>query len=182
MYRTIMVGLDGTLPARRAVSYALILGRSSGARLRLARAVSSPEDAARAAADLDDLRLRLSGQVGGEIEVEVLVGQPGETIAAAASRQPVDLLILAARESKVIDEVIRRARVPVLLVPRAHRRPWPAARLPRVLVPLDGSQLARRVLPSALTLAAALGAELLLLHVIIPPGYTSADLTAYVPY
>jgi nucleotide-binding universal stress UspA family protein len=180
MYRTIMVGLDGSASDEQAVSCALALKRSGETRLLLARAVLTPADAAGAAVSLGDLRRRLGDPP--EVAAEILVGRMSEVIAAAAGRRQVDLLVLADGAPDVVGEVARSAGVPVLLVPGAAARPWPAARPPRVLVPLDGSRLAREVLPSALALATVLEAELLLLHVIIPPGYASADLTAYVPY
>jgi nucleotide-binding universal stress UspA family protein len=61
----------------------------------------------------------------------------------------------------VADEVLRHADVPICLVP-AGSRPWHVG---RVLVPLDGSQLAEEVLVPALRLADSFSAELVLVRV-----------------
>jgi nucleotide-binding universal stress UspA family protein len=93
----------------------------------------------------------------------------------------------------VADEVLRQAGVPVLIVPpqaaetvvvttqgvgtqrqRAHTyaSAWPGAdEQPRILVALDGSDLAMRALDPALALAEVLKAELVLLRVVEPPGW-----------
>jgi nucleotide-binding universal stress UspA family protein len=71
----------------------------------------------------------------------------------------------------VADAVLREAEVPVLLIPAACQHRWPTARQPRILVPLDGSNLATQALGPALDLAELLGAELLLLQAIPPIPY-----------
>jgi nucleotide-binding universal stress UspA family protein len=64
----------------------------------------------------------------------------------------------------VADRVVQRARVPVLVVPRAAPR-WPAGQLIQVLVPLDGSPLAEAALMPARGLAMALRGDLHLVRV-----------------
>jgi len=71
----------------------------------------------------------------------------------------------------VTDEVLRHANVPVFLVPAMVARPWPADRPPRILASLDGSALAQEVVNPASDLAAALGAELVLVRVAELPVY-----------
>jgi nucleotide-binding universal stress UspA family protein len=65
----------------------------------------------------------------------------------------------------VADGVLRRAPVPVLLVPATCEHRWPGGRPRRLLVPLDGSAYAEEALAPAAQLARAAGAELRLLRV-----------------
>jgi len=60
--------------------------------------------------------------------------------------------------------------------------PWPRDRPLRVLVPLDGSELAQETLGPTAKLARTLGANIQLLQVIVPLTYTYADPAAYLVY
>jgi nucleotide-binding universal stress UspA family protein len=68
----------------------------------------------------------------------------------------------------VADEVLRRVPVPVLLVSAVCTQIWAEHQPPRVVVPLDGSDLAEEALGPARDLAVTLGSELLLLAVVEP--------------
>lgn len=83
---------------------------------------------------------------------------------ATRARQPLNRAWLGS----VTDDLIRRSRVPVLLI-RAHEEFAGAAPgLGRLLVPLDGSSGAERVIPHAVALARAFDAELQLVRVCGP--------------
>jgi nucleotide-binding universal stress UspA family protein len=69
---------------------------------------------------------------------------------------------------------MRRAPVPVLVVPATCDRDWPAGEPLRVLVALDGSEYAEAALTAAGTLA-PLGAEYTLLRVVEPPAPVTAE-------
>ena len=68
----------------------------------------------------------------------------------------------------VAERVLQTASVPLLLV-RAQEKAAKDSRQPmlfqRILLPVDGSQMAERVLPTAITVAQALDAELILFQV-----------------
>ena len=66
----------------------------------------------------------------------------------------------------ITDKVVHASSIPVFV---AHSKPDNAFALRRILVALDGSEIARRALPLALKLARASGAELILLAVAPPP-------------
>jgi nucleotide-binding universal stress UspA family protein len=79
----------------------------------------------------------------------------------------------------VADALVRQASVPILLVPPKGAAPdlaqTPVIR--RVLIPLDGSELAEQVLEPALALGAATQTEYTLLRVVTlatPPSYDPA--------
>ena len=125
-------------------------------------------------------RLRSEGLV---TETVVAVGEPAIVLVEEAQTRQAEVLILSTHGrsgfgrwiyGSVADQVMRRSSVPVLLVPPACRLSWPRDRPPRILVPLDGSELARDVLAPAEHLAEALGAEIVLLRVVEPPLYSYA--------
>ncbi len=100
-----------------------------------------------------------------------------------AQSLPADLIVMTTHGrgafsrawlGSVVDGIVRHCPVPTLLVrPRqaAERMPpsidqaWDVR---RVLVPLDGSELAEQILDPATALAGTFGAELLLLRVVVP--------------
>jgi nucleotide-binding universal stress UspA family protein len=97
-------------------------------------------------------------------EVEVLQswGDPADRIVETAA--DVDLIVMAThgREAagrilhgSVADRVTREASAPVLLVRTGGKLPLP--RIARILVPLDGSELAETAMSTAVTMARALG-------------------------
>jgi nucleotide-binding universal stress UspA family protein len=106
------------------------------------------------------------------------VGPPAEAIAEIA-RSESDVLIVMATHGysglrrwtlgSVADQVIHAATIPVLLVRVGVTAPEPIG-LRRILVPLDGSGLARQALPVAVELATRARAELILLQVVVPPA------------
>jgi nucleotide-binding universal stress UspA family protein len=76
----------------------------------------------------------------------------------------------------VADDVLRHARVPVVLLPAAAPAAWPTAGKLRVLVPLDGSDLAVRALEPVLALARRMPIEVVLAQVVPMPGAAAAQL------
>jgi nucleotide-binding universal stress UspA family protein len=106
-------------------------------------------------------------------------GDPSQTIVNAADRGLVDLIAMTThgwrgldrlRFGSVAESVVRKARVPVLLV-RGQLR-WPADRPPRILVPLDGSEQSAAILALVAKLRRRLHAAVELLHVLeaLPPA------------
>jgi nucleotide-binding universal stress UspA family protein len=205
MYQTVLVTLDGSPLAERAVPFAVTLARASGGRLVLARAAAARTSAgldtrderlaaaeAEATAYLRELAQRVAGREAGLADrMETDVPRALEVSVAAAllesAREWVaDVIVMATHGrsglgrwlyGSVADDVLRHAAVPVLLVPvaGAGEAVWAPDTAHRVLVPLDGSALAEEAVPPALELAAALGADLHLLRVIEPPTAAYAE-------
>jgi nucleotide-binding universal stress UspA family protein len=99
---------------------------------------------------------------------------PSTAIVEAAAELQADLIVMATHGraaplrtilGSVAEEVLRTSRTPLLLIPPSCTNPWPAAGSLRVLVALDGSPTAEHILGSAVTMAHALDAVLLLLRV-----------------
>jgi nucleotide-binding universal stress UspA family protein len=83
----------------------------------------------------------------------------------------------------VADSVLRQSAIPVLLVPPHAERPLPTDRQLRLLVPLDGSELAEEAIETTERLAGSLNAELLLLSIVEPPPYPLyGDGYTYIPF
>lgn len=103
-----------------------------------------------------------------------------------ASRPGSDMIVMSTRRrgplgrlwfGSVADEVVDRARVPVVLVP-GNNTPVDLTRKPalhQILVPLDGSESAEHVLESVFTLGTAAKADCTLLRVISSPRRSASS-------
>ncbi len=195
MYRTILVPLDGSPLAERALPYAEALARASGARLLLVRAalahtfpgVDPTEDQVKAVREAEDYLATIAAQLArqGVVETAVFYGEPVEAILEETRLRKADLVVMATHGrsgvsrwvyGSVAEAVLAESPVPVLLVQawRDEGKLAPLAEHPRLIVPLDGSPFAEEVLPVALEVAGKLGGELVLLHVVSVSGQAVA--------
>jgi nucleotide-binding universal stress UspA family protein len=119
-------------------------------------------------------RLRAAGLA---VEEVAGPGEPAELIVEAGASAGADLIVMATHgrtgldrwlHGSVADAVLRRADVPVLLTKCGMDPIWTPGGPLRVLVPLDGSELAERALPIVEQLAARVGVEALLLRAVPP--------------
>jgi nucleotide-binding universal stress UspA family protein len=191
---TILVPLDGSPLAARALQVAAGLARRSGARLVLVGAVPRADparfahpEALRLARECAAAEATLAAAAGGlrragiAAETDLVTGGAPAAILAAAEARDARLLVLSTHGrgglerwlyGSVADAVLRRAAVPVLLVPPGaggggwHGGAWPPPGADRVVVPLDGSALAEEALGPAGAVAGLLGGRLLLLRVV----------------
>lgn len=194
MMKRILVPLDGSALAERALPSAAALAQATGAALVLLRVVG-PQGVygvtlAHPLSEYEVTRLRDAEAYltsvarawvaqGLTVEPVALAGQPVETIVAEAARRRVDLLVLTTHGwtglgrweyGSVVEGVLARTSAPVLLI-RSWTRPEALAppRLhTRILVPLDGTPFAEAALPIADTLATALVSDLVLLRTTPP--------------
>ncbi len=200
MYRSILLTLDGSPFAERALPYARMIAEASQARVILLRVVSPTEGGTDAASadqtqhvrDAEAYLSEVSTRLGSvPVDRKVAIGIPGEIIVGEISQETVDLIVMSTHGrsglgrwvyGSVADEVMRRSTVPVLLVPAECQPTTHKDRAPRILIPLDGSELSEEALDPALELAKVLGAELRLLRVVepYPAAYAYADPSAYI--
>lgn len=188
--RTILVPLDGSPLAERALPYAEALARASGARLALVwaslvrdRPAADEPEARRVAEEeayLAEVARRLAER-GLDAETALRFADPAAAIVEEARAQDVDLLVMATHGrgglgrwvyGSVAEAVLARPPAPILLV-RAGAPGWEAAwpgERPRLLAPLDGSAFAEEALPVAESLAEALGGELVVVRAVPRPG------------
>jgi nucleotide-binding universal stress UspA family protein len=181
MFCRILTPLDGSPFAEQALPYALGIARHAGAALELIHAhvlyALTDPTCGRYAFDpeIDEQQRRkeqlyLQGTArwlaaGSSVPVTAAVvnGLGAEDILRHVLDTKANLIVMATHGrgplgrfflGSVADEIIRRATVPVLLVLPREPPPGlvPEPLLEHVLVPLDGSALAERVLESALDL------------------------------
>jgi nucleotide-binding universal stress UspA family protein len=197
MTQHILVPLDGTAVAARAVPYAATLARATGASVLLLHAVPAPParrplcpqpDAGPASAMLEE-QAALLRQQGVAVKTLVLTGEPVRWIVDVARVRGVMLIVMARRSrglfGTITEAVLARTSAPILLV-RDDTAPDGPERLlasPRLLVPLDGSAAAEEALALANRLAGHLGGDLVLLQAAVPGADAAADVaplpTAY---
>jgi nucleotide-binding universal stress UspA family protein len=117
-------------------------------------------------------RLRAAGL---EVTIAVRLGPPPETIVEAAKQWHANFIAMATHGASglgrwalgsVTDKVVQATSTPVLIV-RGAAGAHEAPRAPkRIMVPLDGSPLAKQALPVAAGLAMHVPAELILLRAV----------------
>jgi nucleotide-binding universal stress UspA family protein len=187
MLQTILVPLDGSALAERALPFAMRISRAAGATLVLVRAgldtrlaqldeglIACLDASRQADVELAEVAGRLQA-AGTPIETRVRCDDAVRTILDVARERQADLIVMSTHGrgglgrwayGAVADQVLRQARVPVLLVPATPRGTWPDDRPLRVLVPLDGSAVAETAVGPAVELAQAIGAEVTLIRVV----------------
>lgn len=201
MLRNVLVPLDGSALAERALPYATELARAAGAsvtlvrtadvrpRLHLGLAHLLPEDPA-SYLNMHADSLRTCGLV---VETAVALGEPPRALVSEIEHRRPDLVVMSTHarsgfdrlvHGSVTDTVVSHGGCPVMLVPaEAGSGAWGAPRLAakRVVVPLDGSRFSEAALPVAVDLARALGGEVLLVQAIIPLYPLPTDLELLTP-
>lgn len=187
--RRILLPLDGSELADRAVPFAATLAARTGQPLLLLRAVD-PLSAANAAeeerlaheasAALEATAAWLAAH-GARAELEVAHDPPDVAILDAAGRPDVGLVVMSTHgrggldrwlHGSIADAVLRDAPTPVLIVPAQGVEAW-SDTAPKILVPLDGSDRARAALGPAQELARVLRGSLVLASVVPFPQYVA---------
>jgi nucleotide-binding universal stress UspA family protein len=196
MSSVILVPLDGSLLAERALPYAERLARAGSRRLVLVRAVelflpdgeacieSEHPMLAEAQKYLEDLAKGLMSS-GLQVGCTVPYGSPSEQILASIHSYHPDFVVMGTHarsgfgrwlHGSVADAVLCHSSSPVVLVPSHLTEPAASIRGARLLVPLDGSPLSEAVLPWVARVATETGAEVVLARVVpfqdsLYPGY-----------
>jgi nucleotide-binding universal stress UspA family protein len=190
MLSTLLVPLDGSPLAERALPYAEDLARRANGRLVLTRAVEGDADNApderqtAALADADAYLQTITenfGTRGMAAQHSTPFGDIDEQIAAEAENRSVDMIVMATHgrdglarlfSGSVAEEVLHHTTRPIMFIRADDDATTPAAPLPtgaRVLVPLDGTPFSETALEPACELARLLEGEVMLLSVISPP-------------
>ncbi len=193
MTSQILVPLDGSALAERALPCAQLLAQSLPANLVLLRAVSISPDFEVLGHVLHDVEAQMEqleaganeylGQVAERLKgsgpcacMVVRRGPAAEAIVDYAEQMDIQHIVMAThgysgvsrwRHGSVAERVLQSASVPVLMVcakagESISEEPMTCQ---RILVPLDGSTRAEQVLPSAVSVAQALDAEIVLFRV-----------------
>ena len=187
--KTILVPLDGSDIAARAVPFAATLAARAGSEIVLLRAVNTLSVySERAGFALKREAQEALNVTAAPLEADGLtvftrvVDQPAESAILEAANDPdVSLIVMSSHGrgglgrviyGSVTDTVLRHARVPVLIVPPHGLDGWPKDGRLKILVPLDGSEQSKSALGPTCELADILGGSLLLGSVVTFPSYT----------
>ena len=202
-FSTMLVPLDGSPLAEKAIPVAAALARRAGAMLHLAsveppwpRYAYTPGEIAKAIDREAGERVRaylattaeaMSTCHGLEASCAVLEGAPADALAEYARTKQIGLIIMTTHGrsglgrfwlGSVADRLLRCATTPVLLL-RSKEQPQHTD-FRHVLVALDGSSAGEAVLEPATALASLYHeARCSLVHVVEPPVPLAAELTAY---
>jgi nucleotide-binding universal stress UspA family protein len=197
MLRTLLVPLDGSPLAERALPIALDIARRTEGAVHLIRAhvplaivgataegvftqdMLAADDAlrARAKAYIDDTAKRLAEEWGLRVVPHTEDGSASNVIAEVADEILADLIVVTTHGhggfapdwlGSVADAVIRHSHRPVLALPENDEHKGVAFAPRTIMVPLDGSERAAAIMPAARSLALAYGAALDLVRVVAP--------------
>ena len=179
MFRSILVPLDGSALAARALPYATLVA-AGDATVTLVGVVHplhdlsglSPDDSAEEEARMRDLLMHELAAAGRSVAeagvcLDIRTGDAAAEIIAAAADHRSDIIVMTTHGKdgrgywtfgSVAQRVIRHAPVSVLTVrPDMERPPHEQTVLRRIVLPLDGSDLAAQAIPVARGLANRLG-------------------------
>jgi nucleotide-binding universal stress UspA family protein len=179
MYSKILVPLDGSALSEGVLPYVRSLARAIRAPVEIF-GVNDPAQtaayipAAQAGEYLEKIAASFSGIT--DLKCTVEPGTPADMIVDRAAAEPDTLIAMAthgysgARRwllGSIAEKVLHGASNDLLLVRPADKDSGGETRLTKVQVPLDGSELAERVLPAVTELAAALSLDVVLVHVLV---------------
>jgi nucleotide-binding universal stress UspA family protein len=206
MLRTILVPLDGSALAERALPIACDIARRAGGAVQVVRAhvpiavvgataegaifsqdMLAADDALRQRAQkyADEVATKYAAEWGLRVTPVCEDGSPAGLITDIADRTDADLIVMTTHGAggftpdwlgSVADSVIRHSHRPVLALPENDARLGEPFTLRRILVTLDGSDRASAILPIARDLAIAFGAGIDLIRVVAP--YVPGDVVA----
>jgi nucleotide-binding universal stress UspA family protein len=193
MLEKILVPLDGSPLAQAILPYVMVVAKGFHSRVILFHVAETaldheaPEQKTYADETMERIRPMADNYLAGvadelrregiDVEAKVVGGRAAAQIVEHAEQENVDLIAMSTHgRSELarlvvgsgVDKILRACEQPVLLV-RPHDEGASgeaAARLSKIIVPLDGSNAAESVLPFAEELAKALGLELILIQVI----------------
>lgn len=206
MYKKILVALDGSATAEAVLPYveAFAAGFKTSVELlsvidigamtthlapdkvrHLDNVVASEEK--KCAAYLAEVAKRFRGS---STECRIVRGTPAETILESAGRER-DVLTAMATHGRsgaqrwllgsVAEKVLRGTTNPLFLVRAAAAKVSPRRIMNSIVVPLDGSPLAEKILPTVSRWASALGVEVTLLRAFDFPTAAYVGSEAFLP-
>ena len=188
MYRSILVPLDGSPAAEHALPWALSIAQQDGTSIHLVRVHVPPipmtagtEMATDVALDaalreseqayFEELAGRLRAQTTIPIHATLLEGAVAEALDDYARSIRADLLVMTTHGrgaftrfwlGSVADKLTRNSTIPTLLIRPNEKQAADLSNRPflsRIVVPLDGSELAEKILEPAMKLGKATGAD-----------------------
>jgi len=197
MRKSILIPLDGSPFGEQALPMGLDLARRMGAEVHLVH-VHQPvrpapyaegiaayngelEEEARTREEqyLANLANRSAETAGVVVRRALLDGPVAPALSRYADEEEIGLVVMTTHGrggisrawlGSVADALIRQVKVPVLFLrPGKEAGPEQPREFRRILIPLDGSELAESVLATAEAIGRLSDAEYTLLHIVVPP-------------
>jgi nucleotide-binding universal stress UspA family protein len=194
VFKRILVPLDGTPGASAALPAARTLARATDAAVSLVRVTELTPDADRHRQQMADAQKATSAvsdelmRSGLRVETLIRTGDPAQEICEAARAAGADVIVMAthgrsgvqrAFAGSVTERVIGSSPVPVVVLKPGGKR---MASLNKMLVALDGTPGGALALGSAVGLAGAAHAEVMLVQVVPPlPIWMYGGLDGFAP-
>lgn len=177
MPKKILAPLDGAATSEAGLTWAQYVAARCRASLHLLTVVEEGDGprAKPARSYLERQRKRIESE-GLEVSVEVASGPAAEVIVQTAAEAGLTVMTYGTSRwlfGQALDMVLRHATSPVAVVRASASGHRPPREVKKVLVPLDATPGSRHALPAALELARALGASVVLCHVVRPIGIYS---------
>lgn len=183
MFKRVLVPLDGSALAERVIPIAECIAEYFDSSIELIYVVpTASEDVPEGITSQahEQAETYLTGMVdtlsakkaAKKVSASVLKGYPASVIIEQAESQDDTLILMSTHGysgvqrlllGSVADKVVQATKTPVLLVPAGAKNPkGDLVEFKRLIVPLDGSELAETILPYAVGLCKTLGMELIL--------------------
>jgi nucleotide-binding universal stress UspA family protein len=206
----VLVPLDGSLYAERAIPYASALAgqgghlvflrvmpeaepeRSLGGEVEVSAADVERSEHSDAESVLRESASRWQSVLNGDPTYEVTVGDAAEQILAVAERIGAQFIVMTSHGrgalgrlafGSVADRIARATHVPALIIrPGEEEKAIESVAYRRILVPYDGSAVAAEALPVAASVASRLGIPVHLLHAINPSALVIPSPMGTSPY
>jgi nucleotide-binding universal stress UspA family protein len=195
MFKRILVPLDQSALSERVLPIAQCLAEYFGSTIHLIYVVETEPETlpdtivSQALKDGEAYLNNIVGNVSSaekpiKCEADVIEGYPASAIIEQAETVDDTLILMSTHGysgvkrlllGSVADKVVQAAKTPVLLVPAGATNPeGELVEMERLIIPLDGSELAEKILPYAISLCKTLGMELILVRAYHPrfPGST----------
>lgn len=179
MLKKVLIALDGSRNAERALPWVKRLAAREKALVLLCRVLPAHGDREHWTAEEEEVRGYLGclerelNYAGIPSKILIRRGRPAQEIVRAAQREGGDLILMTTRGASkvkrwvmggVTEQVLRLSPIPVL--PVQSRVPLPRqGRVRRIIVPVDGSELADAAVNWGLRMARLLRSKLIFLHV-----------------
>jgi nucleotide-binding universal stress UspA family protein len=192
---SVLVPLDGSILAEHAIPYGRALAGPEGQVVFL-EVIPEPEPIRGLLGDLivnaeeagemyeEETITRLSETadrwkpVAGEVQIETRQGAPVEQILKFAQEQSCTYIVMASHGKgalkrlafgSVADEIARTSPIPVLMIHTGGEEPTiEAVSIKRLILPLDGSELAKAAIPVAIDVGTRLKAPAVVVQAITP--------------
>jgi nucleotide-binding universal stress UspA family protein len=196
MYKEILVALDGSKLAESILPYVRCLAEALKVPVHLLH-VKDPKIKAAFSQPLqeeDYLKNVASSMLASfAVRYTVEIGKPAKVIVDTAARDPGTLITMATHGrsgiqrwllGSVANKVLFAARTPLVLMhSRQEKQPSDSVQLRTIVVPLDRSPLAEKILPYVVHMAKALKLEVILVSAYsLPRGSHAFAKRFYVPY